>query len=178
MKKQRHHFGDKGPSSQSHGFSRSHVWMWEVDHMEDWVLKNWWFWTVVLEKILQGLLDSKEIKPVSLKGNQLWIFIWRIVAEAEAPILWPPDAKSYLIGKDPDAGKDWGQEEKGMTEDGMIGWHHWLNGHEFEQVLGDSEGQGSLACYMQSMGSQRAGYNFATEQQQIMGENMCKWGNW
>ena len=97
---------------------------------ESWVLKNWWFWTVVLEKTLESPLDCKEIKPVNPKGN--WIFIERTDAEAETPILWPPDAKNWLTGKDPDAGKDWGQEEKGMTEDEMVGWHHWLNGHELE----------------------------------------------
>ena len=100
---------------------------------------------VVLEKTLESPLDSKEIKPVNPKGNQPWIFIGRTDAEAEAPILWSPDVKSQPIGKDPDAGKDWGQEEKGVIEDEMVGWHHWLSGHEFEQTLGDSEGQGSLA---------------------------------
>ena len=107
---------------------------------------NWCFWTVVLEKTLESPMDSKEIKPVHPKGNQPWIFIGKTDTEAEAPILWPPDVKSWLIGKDPHAGKDWGQEEKGTTEDKMIGWHHRLNGHEFEQTLGDSEGQGSLTC--------------------------------
>ena len=102
--------------------------------------------TVVLEKTLESPLDSKEVKPVNPKGNQSWIFIGGTDTEAEAPILWPPDAKSQLTGKDPDAGKDWGQEEKGVTEDKVVGWHHWLNGHEFEQALGDDEGQGSLAC--------------------------------
>ena len=111
---------------------------------EGWVPKNWRFWIVVLEKTLQSPLDSKEIKTVNLKGNQPWIFIRR--TDAGASILWPPDVKSWLIGKDPDAGKDWRQEEKGVAEDEMLGWHHWLKGHEFEQTLGDSEGQGSLAC--------------------------------
>ena len=106
--------------------------------------KNWCFWTVVLEKTLESPLDCKEIKPVNSKGNQPWMFIGRI--DAEAPILWPSDAKSRLIGKDPDAGKDWGQEEKWATEDEMIRWYHWLKGHEFEQTLRDGEGQGSLAC--------------------------------
>ena len=109
-------------------------------------LKNWCFWTVVLEKTLESPLDCKEIKSVSPKGNQPWKFIGRTNAEAEAPRLWPPDAKSRLIGKDPDSGKDWGQEEKGVAEDEMVGWHHWLNAYEFEQTLGDSGGQGSLAC--------------------------------
>ena len=130
--------------SQGYGFSSGHVWMWEMDYKESWAPKNWCFWTVVLEKTLESPLDSKEIKPVNPKGNQSWIFIGR--TDAEAPILWPPDAKNWLIGKDPDAGKDWRQGEKGMTEDEMFGCHHWLNGHEFEQALGDGGGQGSLSC--------------------------------
>ena len=121
--------------------------MWELDHEESWLLKNWWFWTVVLEKTLESPLDCKKIKPVHPKGNQSWIFIGRTDAEAEAPILWPPDAKNWLIGKDHDAGKDWRQKEKEMTEDKNVGWHHWLNGHEFEQALGVGDGQRSLACY-------------------------------
>ena len=145
-KKQRHHFADKGPSSQSYGFSNSHVWMWELDRKESWALKNWCFWTVVVEKTLKSPLDCKEIKPVNPKRNQPWILIGRIDTEAEAPILWPPDGKSQLIGKDPDVGKDWRPEEKGVTEDEIVGWHHWLNGHESEETLGDSEGQGSLVC--------------------------------
>ena len=122
--------------------------MWELDHKEGWTPKNWCFWTVVLEKTLESPLDCKEIKPVNPKRNQSWIFIGRTNAEAEvdAPILWPPDAKSQLIGKDLDAGTDWRQEEKGTTEHEMVGWHHWFNGHEFEQNLRDSEWQGSQAC--------------------------------
>ena len=120
--------------------------MWELDYKESWVLKNWCFWTVALKKALESPLDSKEIQPVNPKGNQSWIFIGRTDAKAETPILWPPDAKNWLIGKDPDAGKDCRREEKGMTEDEMVGWHHWLNGHEFEQALGVGDGQGSLAC--------------------------------
>ena len=116
---------------------------WELDHQECWAPKNCCFWTLVLEKTLESPLDCKEIKPVSPKGNQSWIFIGR--TDAEAPVLWPPDAKSWLIRKDTDAGKDW-MQEKGTTEDGMVGWHHWLNGHEFEQTLGNNEGQGSLVC--------------------------------
>ena len=146
IKKQRHYFADKGPSSQSYVFSSSHVWMWELDHKESWALKNRCFWTVVLEKTLESPLDWKEIQPVSPKGNQPWIFIGKTDAEAETPILWPPDAKIWLIWKDPDAGKDWRQEKKGTTEDGMVGWHHSLDGHEFEQALGVGDGQGSLAC--------------------------------
>ena len=120
--------------------------MWELDYKESWVPKKWCFWTVVLEKTLESLLDGKEIQPVHPKGNQSWIFTGRIVAGAEAPIFWPLDAKNWLIGKDPDAGKDWRQEEKGTTKDEMVGWHHWLNRHEFEQVLGVSDGYGSKAC--------------------------------
>ena len=115
-----YYFANKGPSSQSCGFTSSHVWLWELDHKESWVLKNWSIWTVVLEKSLQSALDCKEIKPVNPKGNQPWIFIGRTDSEAETPILWPPEVKSWLIGKDPDAGKDWGQEEKGTTEDEML----------------------------------------------------------
>ena len=109
-------------------------------------LKNWCFWIVVLEKTLESPLDCKEIQPVHAKGNQSWIFIGRTHAETETPILWPPDVKNLLLGKDPDAGKDWRQEEKGMTEDEMVGWHHQLNGHEFEESPGVGDGQGSLAC--------------------------------
>ena len=118
-------------NSQSYGFSSSHVWMWDLDYKESWVPENWCFWTVVLEKTLESPLDCKEIQPAHPKGDQSWVFIGRTDAEAETPILWPPDVKSWLIWKDPDAGKDWGQEEKGMTEDEMVGWHYWLNGHEF-----------------------------------------------
>ena len=131
--------------SQSYGFSSSHVWMWELDSKESWAPKNWCFWTVVLES-LENPVDCKEIKPINPKGNQSWIFIGGTDVEAEASILRPPDAKNWLIGKDPDAGKDWRQEEKGMTEDEMVGWHHRLNGHEFEQALGVGDGQGSLVC--------------------------------
>ena len=146
IKKQRHHFADKGLYSQSYGFSSSHVWMWELDHKESWMLKNWCFWTVVLEKTLESALDCKEIQPVHPKGNQSWIFIGRTDANTEALILWPPDVKNWLIGKDPDAGKDWSQEEKGTTEDEMTGWHHQLDEHEFEQAPDAGNGQGSLAC--------------------------------
>ena len=145
IKQQRHQFADKGPYYQSYGFSSSHVWMWELDCKEGWVPKNWCLQIVVLEETLESPLDCKEIKPVNLKGNQSWILIWRTDAEAEAPILWPPDAKSWLISKDADAGKDWRREEKGTTEDEMVGWYHRLKGHELKQTLGDTEGQGSLA---------------------------------
>ena len=120
--------------------------MWELDNKKGCVLKNWCLQTVVLEKTLESLLDRKEIQPINPKRNQAWIFIERTDAEAEAPILWPPDVKNCLIWREPDAGKDWRQEEKGTTEDEMVGWHHWLNGLEFEQTLGDGEGHGSLAC--------------------------------
>ena len=132
IQKQRHCFVTKGPSSQRYGFANGHVWMWELDYKESRALKNWWFWTVVLEKTLESPLDCKEIQPVHPKGDQSWVFIGRTDVEAATPILWPPDAKSWLIGKDPDAGKDWGQEEKGTTEDEIVGWHHRLNGHGFE----------------------------------------------
>ena len=122
----------KFATSQSCGFSSNHVWMWELDDKESWAPKNCCFWTVVLEKTLESPLDCKEIKPVHPKGNHPWIFIGKTDAEAEAPIFGPPRAKNWLIWKDPDAGKDWRQEEKGMTEYEIVGWHHWLNGHEFE----------------------------------------------
>ena len=121
--------------------------MWELDHKEGWVPKNWCSWTVWCWRRRLSPLDCKEIQPAYPKENQSWIFIARAYAEAEAPILWPPDAKSRCPGKDPDAGKDWRQEEKGTTEDKMVGWHHWLDGHEFEQAPGNGEGQGGLACY-------------------------------
>ena len=132
LKKQRHYFANKGPSSQSYGFSSSHVWMWELDYKESWALKCWCFSTVVLEKTLESPLDSKESQPVQPKGDQSWVFIGRTNAEAETPILWPLDMKDWLTWKDPDAGKDWRREEKGMTEDEMVGWHHWLSGYEIE----------------------------------------------
>ena len=128
--KSRHYFANK-LSSQRYGFSSSHVWMWELDYKESWALKNWCFWTVVLEKTLESPLDCKEIQPVHPKGNQSWLFIGRTDAEAETAILWPPNVKNWLFGKHPDAGKDW-RQEKGMTEDEMAGWHHRLDGHEFE----------------------------------------------
>ena len=137
---------NKGLSSQSYGFPSSHVQMWELDYRESWVLKNWCFWTVVLEKTLESPLDCKEIQPVHCKGDQSWMFIGKTDAEAETPILWPPHVKSWLIGKDSDAGRDLGQEEKGTTEDEIAGWHHWLDGHEFGWTLGVGDGQGGLAC--------------------------------
>ena len=140
----RHYFAKNDLYSQIYGFSSSHVWMSELDQKEGWVLKNWCFQIVVLEKTLESPLDCKELKLVNPKGNQPWIFIERTDAEAEAPILWPPEAKSRHIGKDPDAGKDW-RQNKGAAEDEMIRWHHGLNGREFEQTPGDSKEQGSLA---------------------------------
>ena len=127
-------------------FSSSHVWMWELDYKESRVPQNWCFWSVVLEKTLESPLDWKEIQLVHLKGNQSWVFIGRTDAEAETPIFWPPDVKSWLIWKIPDAGKDWGQEEKGMTEDEMVGWHHRLYGHGFGWTPGVGDGQRGLAC--------------------------------
>ena len=155
IKRQRHHFVNKSPYSQSYGFSSSHVWMWELVCKASWALKNWCFWTVVLEKTLESLLDSKEIQPVHPEGIQSWGFIGRIDVEAGTPILWPPDAKSWLIWKDPDAGKDWRQGEKGTTEVEMVGWHHRLNGHEFGSTPGVGDGQGGRPGVLQSMGSQR-----------------------
>ena len=132
IKKQRRYSAYKGPSSQSYGFSNSHVWMWELDHIESWALKNWCFWTVVLEKTLGSPLDHKEIQPVHPMGNQSWIFTERTDAEAETPILWPPDTKNWLTGKDLNARKDWRWQEKGTIEEEMAGWHHQFNEHEFE----------------------------------------------
>ena len=144
--KQRHSFANKGPSSQSYSFSSGHVWMSELDYKESWALKNWCFWTVVLEKTLENPLGCKEIQQVHSKGDQSWIFMGRTDAEAETPILWPPAAKSWLIRKDPDAGKDWRWEEKGTTEDEMVRWHHRVDGHEFEQALQLGDKQEGLAC--------------------------------
>ena len=145
IKRQRHYLVNKDPSSQSYIFTSSHIWMWELDYKESWVPKNWCFWTVVLEKTLESPLDCKEIQPVHPNGNQSWIFIGRADAKAEAPILWPPDEKNWLTGKDPDAGEDWGQE-KGVTEDEMVGWHHRLHGHGFGRTPGVGYIQGGLVC--------------------------------
>jgi len=138
--------------------------MWELDYKESWAQKNWWFWTVVLEKTLESPLDCKEIQPVHPKGDQSWVFIGRTDAKAETPIFWPPDAKSWLIWRDPDAGKDWGQEERGMTEDEMVGWHHWLSGRGF----GSTSNSGSWwwtgrPGMLQFVGSQRVGHDWATK---------------
>ena len=135
-----------GPSSQGYGFSCGHVWMWELDCEEGWVPKNWRFWTVVLEKTLESPLNCKEIQPVHSEGDQPWDFFGRNDAEAETPVLWSPHVKSWLIGKDSDAGRDWGQEEKGTTEDEMARCHHELVGHESEWTPGDGDEQGGLGC--------------------------------
>ena len=145
IKNQRHYFANKGPSSQNYGFSSRHVWMWELDHKERWALKNWHFWTVVLEKTLESPLDCKEIKPVHPIGNQCWIFTGRTDVEAETPTLatW---CKELTIWKGPDAGKEWGEEEKGLREGTMVRWHHRYNGHGFGWTPGVSDGQGVLSC--------------------------------
>ena len=158
--KSRHYFANKGLSSQGYGFSSGHVWNWELDCEEGWEPKNWCFWTVVLEKTLESPLDCKEIQLVHSKGDQPRVFTGRTDVEAETPVLWPPHEKSWLIGKDSDAGRDWGQEEKGMTEDEMAGWHQWFDGHEFEWTLGDGSGQGGLA-YCDSWGH-RFGHDWVT----------------
>ena len=145
IQKQRHYFVNKGLSSQGYGFSSSHVRMWELDCEESWAPKNWCFWTVVLEKTLGSPLDCKEIQPVHSEGDQSWVFIGRTDAKAESPILWPPHAKSWLTGKDPDGGRDWGQK-KGTKEDEMTGWYHWLDGQEFGWTPGVGNTQGGLAC--------------------------------
>ena len=146
IQKQRYYFANKSPSSQGYGFSSGHVWMWELDCEESWVLKNWCFWTVVLEKTFESSLDCKVVQPVHPKGDESWVFFWRNDAKAETPVLWPPHAKSWLIGKDSDAGKDCGQEEKGTTEDEMAGWYHWLDGRESGWTPWVGDGQGGLAC--------------------------------
>ena len=163
--KQRHYFADKGPFSQNYGFSSSHVWMWELNNEKCWALNNWCLQTVVLEKTPESPLDSEEIKPVNPKENESWIFIGKTDTEAETPILWPPHAKRQVIGKDPDAGKDWRQEKKGTSEDEMVEWHHKLNRHEFEQAPGDVWRTGKPGM-LHSLGWQRVGHNWATEQQQ------------
>ena len=161
IKKKRHYFANKGPSNEGYGFSSSHVWMWELDYKESCALKNWCFWTVVLEKNLESPLDCKEIQPVHPKGDQSWVFIGRTDAEAETPIVWPPDTKSWLIGKDPCAGKDWGQEEKGTIEDEMVGLHHQLDGHGFGCTPGVDDGQGGLVCW--GSWGRRVGHGWETE---------------
>ena len=165
-------------------FSSGHVWMWELDCEEGRVPKNWCFWTVVLEKTLERPLDCKETQPVHPKGNQSWIFIGRTDAEAEAPKLWPPDIKNWLIRKDPDAGKDWRWEEKGMTEDEMVGWHHQLNTYEFWASSGSWWWTGRPGV-PQSMGSQNAAHDWVTElnwtelrQEQYFWQGKCNIEMW
>ena len=157
--KSRDYFSSKGPSSQSYGFSSSHVWMSELGNKESWAPKNWCFWTVVLERALESILDCK-IQPVHPKGDQSWIVIGRTNAEAEAQLLWPPDVKNWLIWKDHDAGKDWRQEEKGTTEDEMVGWHHWLDGLDGVWASSGSWWWIGKPGVLQCMGSQRG---WATE---------------
>ena len=164
--KSRHYFANKGLSSQSYGFSSGHVWIWGLDRKE-WMAKNWCFWPVVLEETLESPLDCKEIQPFNPKGNQSWIFIGR--TDAETAILWPSDAKNWLIGIDPDAGQDWRQEEKGTPDYEMVEWHHRLNGYKFEQALGVGDGQGGLAL-LQSMESRSVGQDWATELKPL-----CPW---
>ena len=142
----RESLASKGLSSQGYGFSSGHVWMWELDYKESWAPKNWCFWTVVLEKTLESPLDCKEIQPVHPKGDQSCAFIGRTDVDVETPVLWPPDVKSWLIWKDPDAGKDWRQEEKETTQDEVVGWHHRFNGHEFEWTPEVGDGQRGLVC--------------------------------
>ena len=163
IQKQRHYFANKGPSRQGYGFSSGHVWMWQLDYKESWTQGNSCFWTVVLEKTFESPLDCKEIQPVHPKGDQSWVFFGRTDAEAESPILWPPDAKSWLVGKDPDAGKDWGQEKKGMTR----GWDGWMaSPTQWTWVWVDSGSwwwTGSPGV-LRFMGSQRVGHDWVTEQ--------------
>ena len=165
IKKQRHHFANKSLPSQTYGFSSGHVWMWDLDYKESWALKNWCFWTVVLEKTLESPLDCKEIQPVNPKGNQSWVFVGRTHTEAEAPILWPPNVKSQIIRKDPDAGKDWSQDKKRMTEDEMVGWPSpsqqtwvWASSRKWWRT--------GKPGVLQSMVSQRVGHDWETEQLQ------------
>ena len=145
IKKQRHYFVNKGPSSKSSGFSSSHVWMWELDHKESWAPKNWCFWTVVLEKTLESPLDCKEIQPANPKGNQSWIFIEGLRLNLKLQYFGHLMRRTDSFEKT-DTGKEWRREKKATTEDEIVGWHHWLNGPGFEQALEDGEGQGSLAC--------------------------------
>ena len=146
IEKQRHYFVNEGPSSKGYGFFSGHVWMWELDCEESRAPNNWCFWTVVLEKTLERPLNFKEVQPVHPKGDQPWVFIGRTDAKAEIPVLSPPDEKNWLIGKHPDAGRDWGKEERGMTEYEVVGWHHQFNGHGFGWTPGVRDGQGGLAC--------------------------------
>ena len=179
IKKQRHYFADKDPSSQSYSFPSSHAWLWELDHEESWTLKTWCFWTVVLEKTLENPLDCKKINQVNCKGHQSWVYFGRTDAEAETPVLWPPDVKNWLIVKNHDAGKDWKQDEKGMAEDEMVRWHLWLDGHEFEQALEFGDGQGGLACcnpwgHKESDMAEQLNWTELTYRDRM---SKCRWGN-
>ena len=136
---QRHYFANKGPCSQVYGVSHGHVWMWELDCEESWAPQNWCFWTVVLDKTLESPLDCKQMQPIHPKGDQSWVFIGRTDAEVETPILWPPHANSWLIGKDPDAGRDWGQEQKATTEDEVVRWHHKQSLSKLWELVMDRE---------------------------------------
>ena len=154
--------------------------MWELDYKESWALKNWHFWTVVLEKTLESPLDFKEIQPVHSKGDQSWVFFGRNDVKAETLVLWPPYAKSWLIGKDPDAGKDWGEEEKGMTEDEMVVWHSQLNVHEFGWTLGVDDGQGGLACcsawgHKESDTTEWMNWNELSQSHGFSSSHVCMW---
>ena len=166
VEKQRHYSANKGLCSQGYGLLSGHILLWELDCKEGRAPKHWYLWTMLLEKTSESPWDSKEIKPVNLKGDQLWICVGRDWCWSWSSSFWSSDAKSWLTGKDPDVGKDW-RQEKGVTEDELVGWHHWLNGHEFEQTPGDSEEQGSLACYS-PWGSQRVRHDWMSEQQQII----------
>ena len=174
IKKQRRHFANKGLSSQSHGFSSGHVWMLELDPRESWAPKNWCFQTVMLEKTLESPLDNKEIQPVGPKRNQFWRFIGRTNAEAEALILWPLDAKSQLIGKNPDAGKDWRQEEKAMTEDEMGGWHHRFNGLicKLQETVKDREAWCAVVCGVTKSSTQLSDWITATKN--VFNNDLCE----
>ena len=146
VEKQRHYSDDKGSYSQGYGLPSGHVWLWELYNKEGGAPKNWCLWTTVLDKTPESPLDSKEIKPVNLEGNQLWILVGRTYVEGETPVFWSSDVNSWLIGKVPDAGKDWRQKEKRASKDEMAGWHHQWNGHELGQTLGNDEEQGGLVC--------------------------------
>ena len=146
--KSRHYFANKGLYSQGYGFSSTHVWMWELDYKESWVPKYWYFWTVLLEKTLESTINCREIQWVHPKGYQSWVFFGGLMLKQNiSPILWPPDVETWLVWKEPDSGKDWGQEEKGTTEDEMVGWYHWQNGHGFGWTPAVGDGQGVLACW-------------------------------
>ena len=174
IEKQRHYSANKGPYSQGYGLPSGHILLWELNHKEGRVSKNWCLQTVMLENTPESPLDSKEIKPVSLKGNQSWILIGRTDAEAEAQVFWSPDVNSWLIGKVPDTGKDWGQKEKRALEDETARWHHRCNGRELGQTLGDSEGQGGLAC-CSPWGLKEA--DWVTEQQRPLIHLSGDWGD-